>query len=50
MEPNQFIEQVASSGQVSFYADELSRRKAVDYLVSQAEITDTKGAKVAYQV
>ena len=50
MEPNQFIEQVASSGQVSFYADELSRRKAVDFLVAQAEITDTTGAKVKYEV
>jgi trigger factor len=50
MEPNQFIEQVASSGQVAFYADELKRRKAVDLLVAQAEITDTKGAKVKYEV
>ena len=50
MDPNQFIEQVASSGQVAFYADELARRKAVDFLVSQAVITDTKGAKVTYEV
>jgi trigger factor len=50
MDPNQFIEQVASSGQVAFYADELARRKAVDFLVSQAVITDTKGAAVKYEV
>jgi trigger factor len=50
MDPNQFIEQVASSGQVAFYADELARRKAVDFLVAQAVITDTKGAAVKYEV
>lgn len=50
MDPNDFIKQVASSGQVALYASELARRKAVDFLVANAEITDTKGNKVDYQV
>jgi hypothetical protein len=40
---------VANSGQVPFYAGELARRKAVDFLVEHAEITDSKGQKVSYQ-
>ena len=50
MDPNDFIKQVASNGQVALYASELARRKAVDFLVANAEITDTKGNKVDYQV
>ena len=46
MEPNAFIKQVVDAGQVPLFVDELSRRKAVDVLVAQAEITDSKGAKV----
>ena len=46
MEPNDFIKQVVDGGQVPMFVDELSRRKAVDVLVAQAEITDSKGAKV----
>ena len=49
MDPNDFIRQVANAGQVPFYAGELARRKAVDFLVEHAEITDTKGNKVSYQ-
>lgn len=49
MDPNEFIRQVASAGQVPFYGAELARRKAVDFLVEHAEITDSKGAKVSYQ-
>ena len=49
MEPNDFIKQVAGNGQVPLYVAELSRRKAVDFLVANAEITDTKGKKVEYQ-
>jgi trigger factor len=50
MDPNDFIRQVADAGQVPFYAGELARRKAVDFLVEHAEITDTKGNKVSYEV
>ena len=50
MDHNDFIKQVASNGQVALYASELARRKAVDFLVANAEITDTKGNKVDYQV
>ena len=46
MDPNDFIKQVADAGQVPLFVAELSRRKAVDFLVEHAEITDTKGAKV----
>lgn len=49
MDPNDFIRQVASAGQVPYYASELARRKAVDFLVEHADITDTKGVKVTYQ-
>ena len=49
MDPNDFVRQVADAGQVPYYAGELARRKAVDFLVEHAEITDTKGAKVSYQ-
>ena len=47
MDTNEFIKQVASSGQVPAFVGELSRRKAVDALVAAAEITDSKGAKVS---
>ena len=50
MDPNDFIKRVASNGQVALYASELARRKAVDFLVANAEIADTKGNKVDYQV
>ena len=50
MDPNEFIRQIANAGQVPYYAGELARRKAVDFLVANAEITDTKGNKVDYQV
>jgi len=50
MDPNDFIKRVASNGQVALYAGELARRKAVDFLVANAEIADTKGNKVDYQV
>ena len=43
MDPNDFIKQVASNGQVALYASELARRKAVDFLVANAEISDSKG-------
>lgn len=46
MDPNDFIKQVANGGQVPLFVAELSRRKAVDFLVENAEITDTKGNKV----
>jgi trigger factor len=46
MEPNEFIKQVANAGQVPAFVAELARRKAVDFLVENAEVTDTKGAKV----
>lgn len=49
MDPNEFIRQIANAGQVAYYAGELARRKAVDFLVQNAEITDTKGNKVEYQ-
>ena len=49
MDPNEFIRQIANAGQVAYYAGELARRKAVDFLVQHAEITDTKGNKVEYQ-
>ena len=49
MDPNEFIRQIANAGQVPYYAGELARRKAVDFLVANAEITDTKGNKVEYQ-
>ena len=50
MDPNDFIKRVASNGQVALYAGELARRKAVDFLVANVEIADTKGNKVDYQV
>jgi len=50
MDPNDFIKRVASNGQVALYASELARRKAVDFLVANVEIADTKGNKVDYQV
>lgn len=49
MDPNDFIRQIANAGQVAYYAAELARRKAVDFLVQHAEVTDTKGNKVEYQ-
>lgn len=49
MDPNDFVRQVANAGQVPYYAAELARRKAVDFLVEHAEITDSKGQKVSYQ-
>jgi len=50
MDPNDFIKRVASNGQVALYASELASRKAVDFLVANVEIADTKGNKVDYQV
>ncbi|MEY3561866.1 MAG: hypothetical protein RL068_1018 [Actinomycetota bacterium] len=47
MDPNEFIKQIANAGQVPMFVDELSRRKAVDVLVAQAEIVDAKGNKVS---
>jgi trigger factor len=47
MEPNEFIKQVASAGQVQTFVGELARRKAVDALVAAAEIVDSKGNKVS---
>ena len=49
MDPNDFIREIANAGQVPYYAGELARRKAVDFLVQNAEVTDTKGNKVEYQ-
>lgn len=47
MEPNEFIKQVASAGQVPAFVGELTRRKAVDALVAAAEIVDSKGNKIS---
>ena len=47
MEPNEFIKQVASAGQVPAFVGELTRRKAVDALVAAAEIVDGKGNKIS---
>ena len=49
MEPNDFIKQISNSGQVPAYVSELARRKAVDFLVANADIADTNGKKVEYQ-
>ena len=49
MNPNDFIKQISNAGQVPAYVAELARRKAVDFLVANAEITDTTGKKVEYQ-
>jgi trigger factor len=47
MDPNEFIKQVANAGQVPAFVGELARRKAVDALVTAAEIVDSKGNKVS---
>ncbi len=49
MDPNEFIKQISNAGQVPAYVSELGRRKAVDFLVANAEITDSNGKKVEYQ-
>ncbi len=49
MNPNDFIKQISNAGQVPAYVSELARRKAVDFLVANAEISDTSGKKVEYQ-
>jgi trigger factor len=49
MNPNDFIKQISNAGQVPAYVSELARRKAVDFLVANAEISDTRGKKVEYQ-
>jgi trigger factor len=49
MDPNEFIKQISNAGQVPAYVSELARRKAVDFLVANADITDTNGKKVEYQ-
>lgn len=49
MDPNDFIKQLSNAGQIPAYVSELARRKAVDFLVANAEITDTAGKKVEYQ-
>jgi trigger factor len=50
MNPNDFIKQISKAGQVPVYVAELARHKAVDFIVAKAEITDTAGKKVEYQV
>jgi trigger factor len=49
MDPNEFIKQISNAGQVPAYVSELARRKAVDFLVANADIADTNGKKVEYQ-
>jgi trigger factor len=49
MDPNEFIKQISNAGQVPAYVSELGRRKAVDFMVANAEITDSTGKKVEYQ-
>jgi len=49
MDPNEFIKQISNAGQVPAYVSELARRKAVDFLVANADITDSNGKKVEYQ-
>jgi trigger factor len=49
MDANDFIKQLSNAGQIPAYVSELARRKAVDFLVANAEITDTAGKKVEYQ-
>lgn len=46
MEPNDFIKSLSENNQIGLFAAELNRRKAMDVLVSKAEIVDSKGKVV----
>jgi trigger factor len=46
MDPNDFIRQVADAGQVPVFVSDLARRKAVDLILAQAEVSDSEGKKV----
>jgi trigger factor len=46
MSPNDFIKTVSEQGQVPMFVSEVSRRKALAFVVESAEVTDSKGAKV----
>jgi trigger factor len=46
MAPNDFIKQVSEAGQVPLFVSEVSRRKALNLVVENAAVTDSKGKKV----
>ncbi len=46
MAPNDFIKQVSEAGQVPLFVSEVSRRKALNLVVENAVVTDSKGKKV----
>ena len=46
MAPNDFIKQISEAGQVPLFVAEVSRRKALNLVVENAAVTDSKGKKV----
>ena len=48
MQPNDFIQTISQNGQIGMFASELSRRKALDFLVDNAKVVDTKGKAVKF--
>jgi trigger factor len=46
MVPNDFIKTISEQGQVPAFVAEVARRKALNVVLSTAEVTDTKGKKV----
>ena len=46
MDPNEFIKIISEQGQVPAYVGETSRRKALGFVLENAEVTDAKGKKV----
>ena len=46
MDPNEFIETISKNGQVPAFVGEVSRRKALHAVLSEAVVTDKAGAAV----
>jgi len=49
MQPNDFIQTISQNGQIGMFASELTRRKALDFLVDNAKVVDTKGKAVVFE-
>jgi trigger factor len=49
MQPNDFIQTISQNGQIGMFASELSRRKALDFLVDNAKVVDSKGKAVKFE-
>ena len=49
MQPNDFIQTISQNGQIGMFASELTRRKALDFLVDNAKVVDTKGKPVVFE-